>query len=261
MSFETLKFDLVEGTQVGVLTLSRPKALNALNSQVMAELGIFLSEVVEKDLRALIVTGEGEKSFVAGADIKEMADYSEKEAREMAERGHKVFKGFEALDFPVIAAVNGFALGGGLELALSCDFIIASESAKFGLPEVSLGLIPGYGGTQRLSRVIGLNNTRRLVFTGDMIKADEAQKIGLVSLCVAQDELMPMALKTAKTIASRGPKAVAYAKEVINMASHLHISEALDVETGYFAKTFETKDHSEGISAFIEKRAPQFKNQ
>lgn len=258
MSYQNLEY-VEEGT-VGILTLSRPKALNALNAELLDELGSVLDKVaVSQNLRVLIVTGAGEKAFVAGADIKEMANHSSDRAFAMAQKGQGIFQQLEDLKIPVIAAVNGFALGGGMELAMSCDFVIASERAKFGLPETSLGLIPGYGGTQRLWRHVGLANAKMITFTGDMFSASQMQTFGLVSETVVPEELMDRVLKIAKTIASRGPVAVSECKTVITRAQEVQQQEGLEMEAKAFANIFSTEDHNEGIAAFIEKRLPKFK--
>ena len=258
MNLETLKFEK-EG-DVGILTISRPQALNALNQQVLDEFAQFLSTVSEQGIRALIITGAG-KAFVAGADIKEMENHNEEEASEMSNKGQALFQRIEDLRIPVIAAVNGFALGGGLELALACDFIIASEKAKFGLPEVSLGLIPGYGGTQRLVRAIGKPLTRFITLTGDIYSAQQFLDWGLLVKVVSPEVLLEDCKKVASIMAQRGPVALTYAKRAINEGSEKPQFEAMKLECDLFAETFTTKDHTEGIKAFIEKRSPEFVGQ
>lgn len=247
---------------VWILTIQRPEALNALNAQVLNDMADALRQIGEIDFenaRALIITGHGEKAFVAGADIKEISELNEEQAFAFAQRGQSIFHELNHLKIPVIAAVNGFALGGGLELALGCDFIYASENAKFGLPEVSLGLIPGFGGTVRLARAVGIRKARELTYTGDMINAQEALSLGLVNKVVPQAELMNTVLKTVSTILSRGPVAIAAAKRSINQSYELDVDEAQKTEAKYFADLFATEDVHEGTRAFIEKRKPAFK--
>ena len=258
MTLETLVFEKQD--RVGILKLNRPKALNSLNRQVMGELEFFMKNLDNHHLRALILTGEG-KAFVAGADIKEMENYSESEALEVAQKGQSVFQLIEDCSCPTVAAVNGFALGGGLELAMSCDFIIASATARLGLPEVSLGLIPGYGGTQRLSRYVGQAVARRMVLTGDMYSPEQTLAWGLVTEVVPPDELMKVSLKVAQALVDRGPLALSLAKQSINKGYNLELSEGLKLEAQLFAKTFTTEDGREGLKAFIEKRKPEFKGQ
>ena len=259
MNFETLKFE--QRGFLGILKISREKAMNALNDQVIGELSEFTDQVVELDLRCLILTGEGPKSFVAGADIKEMQNMGIEDAKQLSIAGQNAFNKIEALPFPTIAAVNGFALGGGFELALSCDFIIASEKAKFGLPEVGLGLIPGYGGTQRLSRTIGLNHARRMTLSGEMFKASALYDYGAVSEVVAPEQLMERCEQIAGEICKKGPKALALCKESIRDGYQKNQEEGLAIEAEKFSQTFATQDRAEGVSAFIEKRAPEFSGQ
>lgn len=246
---------------IWVLTISRPESLNALNSHVlneMAEAIRFIGELDYEHARALIVTGAGSKAFVAGADIKEIAELG-KNAKEFATKGQSVFHELELLKIPVIAAVNGFALGGGCELALSCDYIYASENAKFGLPEVSLGLIPGFGGTVRLLKAVGPRRAKELTYTGDMITAHEALVMGLVNKVTTSDKLMDEAFVSVEKILSRAPVAVCKAKKSINESQDLNIDKALENEALLFADLFETSDVQEGTRAFIEKRKPIFK--
>lgn len=260
MTFETLLFEKKDG--IGVLKIHRPQALNALNSQVLGELNSFLDELDrDSQIKVLIITGSGEKSFVAGADIKELSSLSPQAARTFAERGQKTFRRFEILKIPVIGAINGFALGGGAELALSCDFLIASSQARFGLPEVSLGLLPGFGGTQRLARFVGLPMARELVFSGRQVKADEALRIGLVNSVVEPSALLSKAEEIAREIISRAPLAVQNAKSVINRGYDLGIDEGLLVEREAFSELFRTSDQREGTQAFLEKRPPHFKGE
>ncbi len=247
---------------VWLLTINRPESLNALNSTVLNEMGEALRQIGEmpyEDARALIITGAGEKAFVAGADIKEISALDEEKAMAFAQRGQSIFYELTLLKIPVIAAVNGFALGGGCELALGCDFIYASENAKFGLPEVSLGLIPGFGGTVRLARAVGQRRARELTYTGGMITAAEAQAMGLVNKVFPAGELMAGVMKTVEAILSKAPIAVGYAKRSINQGWDLDIEAAQKNEANIFADLFNTEDVKEGTSAFIEKRKAQFK--
>lgn len=243
---------------VSTLTVNRPDRMNALDAQVLDELGMAIREVADRaDTRCLLVTGEG-KAFVAGADIAAMREMPPEEARTFARRGHDVFDALEALRMPVIAVVNGFALGGGCELALSCDFIYASEKAKFGQPEVKLGIIPGFGGTQRLARRVGVGMARELVYSGIMIDAAEALRIGLANRVCAPDALLPAARETASTIAATGPLAVAAAKRVIRDGMDGSLREGNALEVAAFGDLFQSADAREGMGAFLEKRTPGF---
>ena len=247
---------------VSILTIDRPDKLNALNRAVVAEIASAADEVrTRRGVRCLIVTGAGDKSFVAGADIAEMRDMRLEQAREFARAGHMALDALEALPFPVIAAVNGFALGGGCELALACDFIYASAKAKFGQPEVKLGVIPGFGGTQRLLRRVGNARARELVLTGATITADEAQRIGLVNRVCAPEDLLRDARATASTIAQMGPLAVAEAKKVLRDGEDRLLRDANQLEIEGFAGCFETADQKEGMAAFLEKRAGAFRGE
>jgi len=250
-----------EENGIWTLTMNRPQALNALNRETILELEQclhFLQEKTFLEARTLIITGSGEKAFVAGADIKEMMTLEPEQAKSFAEKGQKVLRNLEMLRMPVIAAVNGFALGGGLELALSCDFIYAAENAKFGLPEVSLGLMPGFGGCVRLARVVGLNKAREMAMTGDMITASEALQVGLVQKVLSNTDLMPAVMKVASGLAARGPRAVASVKRVVLDGFDNTIDGALALESNSFSKLFQFNDSREGMSAFIEKRKAQF---
>lgn len=247
---------------VWVLTINRPEALNALNSTVLNEMGEALRQIGEmsyEDARALIITGSGEKAFVAGADIKEIHDLDEEKAMAFAQRGQSIFHELTLLKIPVIAAVNGFALGGGCELALGCDFIYASENAKFGLPEVSLGLIPGFGGTVRMARAIGQRRARELTYTGNIVTAQEALSVGLVNKVVPSSDLMATVMKTVEAILTKAPIAVGSAKISINQAWDLDVEAAQKNEAQIFAELFNSDDVKEGTGAFIEKRKPVFK--
>ena len=242
---------------VAVITFSRPEALNAINSEVFRELNSVLDDIEKnEEIKALILTGDG-KAFVAGADIAEMRDKTPDEAKLFSETGHNTFMRIEEFKVPVIAAVNGFALGGGLELALSCDFIIASEKAKFSAPEVNLGLIPGFNGTQRLQRAVGIAYAKYLIFTAEMIDAQEALRVGLVQKVVAPEELMPVVEKTAATIASKGPDAVKAAKRAVNYGSYYGFLKGAENEQTEFSKQF-NEQGKEGMTAFLEKRKPEW---
>lgn len=260
MGFENLKFKIIESDKtgkVGLLTLSRPEALNALNKQTIGELSQFFSTIGETTIRCLVVTGEG-KSFVAGADIKEMENYNRVQALEMAQTGQKLFTQIEDCPIPTIACVNGFALGGGLELAMSCDFMLASKKAKIGLPEVTLGLIPGYGGTQRLARYIGKGLAKRITLSGDLFSAQQAYDWGLIAELFEPEELLDGAIKIAGVIASRSPVAISLAKQSVRRGFDTDQQAGMNIEAELFSKIFTTKDCKEGISAFIEKRRPKF---
>ncbi|WP_158963542.1 enoyl-CoA hydratase/isomerase family protein [Myroides fluvii] len=257
MNFETLIYQQ-EG-YIGTLTINRPTALNALNATVLAELKSFAAQAKSKgDIRALIITGSGEKAFVAGADIKAMQSMTPEEATAFSYMAQEAFNAIEALPFAVIAAVNGFALGGGCELALSCDIILASEKAKFGLPEATLGLLPCFGGTQRLPRAIGLYKAKEMVFTGDFYSAAACEAMGFVNRVIAPEELLNQAQVMAQTIASRGPIAIAKAKDSMHTGFDLSLAEGLKQEGALFGTLFNTADQKEGIGAFVEKRTPEF---
>lgn len=246
---------------VWFLTLNRPEAMNALNTNLLNDLADafrHISEMKFEDVKGLVITGAGEKAFVAGADIKEMTDLNEELALQFAKRGQSIFHEINLLKIPVIAAVNGFALGGGLELALACDFIIASDNAKFGLPEVSLGLIPGFGGTVRLTRAVGIRRARELILSGEMINANQALSMGLVNQVVPQAELLTAVTKKMDIILTRSPIAVAAAKKSINQAFDLETEPGLENEAQIFSALFNSKDTKEGVKAFIEKRKPVF---
>lgn len=260
MKFSTLEFKR-EGT-VGILTINRPQALNALNTQVIHDLQTFLKLLhKEKNLRCLVLTGAGEKAFVAGADIKEMDELGAARAFAFSEEGQRTFQMIEDLKIPTIAAVNGFALGGGLELAMACDFIVAAKTAKLGLPEVSLGLIPGYGGTQRLARYCGKGIARLVAFTADMFSAEQFAAWGLVALVVEPADLIPTVMKMAMTISKRSPRAVGFAKQAINCGFDMTQIEGMKIEAQYFQEAFGSVDKKEGVRAFIEKRSPVFANE
>lgn len=237
-----------------ILTINRPEALNALNSQVLAELSEAINAIDQEVTRCLIITGAGKKSFVAGADIAEMANLTKRAGEKFGREGSTVFRSIARLPIPVIAAVNGFALGGGCELALACDIRLASENAKFGQPEVTLGITPGFGGTQRLARVIGTGKAKEMLFTGGTIDAKEAHRLLLVNDIYPIDELMPAAEKLAETIAHNAPIAVQNTKCAVNEGKQVDIDSALTIEAHYFGDCFETADQVEGMSAFLERR-------
>ena len=258
MEYNYLKINKLEN--VCVATISAPKSLNALNSNVLNELGMFLDNL-EPDVKVLIITGDGEKSFVAGADISEMAGLNEAEGFAFGKRGADVFRKIETLPIPVIAAVNGFALGGGCELAMACDIRIASINAKFGQPEVGLGIIPGFSGTYRLAKLVGMGYAKQMIFTGKPIRADEALRIGLVNAVYEQAELMDNAMAIANSIVANAPIAVRFAKQCINEEYDLGADEAIAYENKMFGKCFSTKDQKEGMSAFLNKQKATLRNE
>lgn len=240
--------------QVGVITINRPKALNALNSGVLTELNEALDAVDLENTRCLILTGAGEKSFVAGADIGEMSTLTKAEGEAFGKKGNDVFRKLEVFPIPVIAAINGFALGGGCEIAMSCDIRICSENAVFGQPEVGLGITPGFGGTQRLARIVGVGKAKEMIYGGRNIKADEAYRIGLVNNVYTLEELMPAAEKLASTIAKNAPIAVRNCKKAINDGLQTDMDQAIVIEEKLFGDCFESYDQKEGMTAFLEKR-------
>lgn len=246
---------------LAIVTINRPKALNALNSETLKDLDVVLEDL-EKDsnIYSVILTGSGEKAFVAGADISEMKDLSEEEGKNFGLLGNRVFRRLEKLDKPVIAAISGFALGGGCELAMACDIRIASEKARFAQPEAGLGITPGFGGTQRLPRLVGEGKAKELIYTCAMIKADEALRIGLVNKVVPLESLMDEAKAMANAIMVNAPIAVKLCKDAINRGMQVDIDQAIEVEAEDFGKCFATEDQTEGMTAFIEKRAKNFSN-
>lgn len=243
----------VEG-QIGIITINRPKALNALNSTVLEELDQTLNAVDQEAIRCLILTGAGEKSFVAGADIGEMSTLTKAEGEAFGKKGNDVFRKLETFPIPVIAAVNGFALGGGCEISMSCDIRICSENAVFGQPEVGLGITPGFGGTQRLARIVGTGKAKEMIYGARNIKAEEAYRIGLVNNVYPAEELMPAAKKLASTIARNAPIAVRNCKRAINEGIQVDMDQAIVIEEKLFGSCFETCDQKEGMNAFLEKR-------
>jgi enoyl-CoA hydratase len=257
MAHDNIKYE-TDGF-IAVITVAREPQLNALNRHTLNEIGWALREADgDARLRAVILTGAGPKAFVAGADIAEMQEQNATEARSFAQAGRTVGDILEAMQKPVIAAVNGFALGGGCELALACDFIYASDKAKFGQPEVNLGVIPGFGGTQRLPRRVGLARAMELVLTGEVIGADEALRIGLVNKVVPAEQLMAEAKKCAEKIAAKGPLAIAYARRAMRKSQELSLPAGNDLEGELFALLFATADQKEGMKAFLAKRPAKF---
>ena len=243
---------------IGIIKLNRPESLNALNIETLGEIRDAVTSLNNDDeVKVLIFTGEG-KGFIAGADIKQMKDMNEDEAREFSSLGQKTFDIIENLDKPVIAAVNGFALGGGSELAIACDIRIASEYAKFGQPEVNLGIIPGFGGTQRLSRLVGKGIAKELIFSGDIIDAPTALRIGLVNRVVPAEKLMDESIALAQQIASKGPAAILIAKSVINRGLETNLKNGLDIERDGFVQCVASGEAKEGMEAFVEKRKPNW---
>ena len=256
MSWKNITFNQKEA--IAIVTLNRPKVLNALNTETLNELHeIFTQLDSDTGVRVIIITGSG-KAFIAGADISEMNTYSPEEARAFSQLGHKTMDAIQNSGKPVIAAINGFTLGGGLELALSCDILIASEKAVLGLPEVNLGLIQGFGGTQRLPRLIGKARAKELIFTGEALKAQKACEIGLVNRVVPQEELLPEAEKVAQLISAKGPVALTLAKRAIESGYDVPLSEGCKKEIDAFVESFSSQDRDEGIKAFLEKRKPVF---
>jgi enoyl-CoA hydratase len=238
----------------GVVTINNPKQLNALNSHVLDDLNAALDQINVDTVRCVIVTGSGEKAFVAGADITEMKDLDQAGGTAFGKKGNDIFRRIETFPIPFIAAVNGFALGGGNELALACDFRICSDNAVFGQPEAGLGITPGFGGTQRLARAVGPGYAKQMIYTARNIKADEALRIGLVNAVVPQAELMPLAEKLAGQIAKNAPIAVRQCKKAINEGLELKMDDAVALEEKLFGECFATADQKEGMTAFVEKR-------
>ena len=240
---------------VAIATVNRPQALNALNSEVLTDLDELVEQVTaDKDIYALVLTGAGEKAFVAGADIGEMSGLTKEGGVAFGKHGNDVFRKLETLPIPTIAAVNGFALGGGCELSMSCDIRICSENAVFGQPEAGLGITPGFGGTQRLARLVGAGMAKQMIYTAKNIKADEALRIGLVNAVYPAEELMEQAEKMAETIAKNAPIAVRACKKAINDGLQVDMDQAVVVEEKLFGSCFETADQKEGMGAFLEKR-------
>lgn len=259
---EKLKNVVLEKSgNLAFITINRPKALNALNSETLKELDLAIANIEnDNNVYCVILTGAGEKSFVAGADISEMKDLDSKAAEEFGLLGNKVFRRLENLNKPVIAAISGFALGGGCELAMACDIRIASEKARFAQPEAGLGITPGFGGTQRLPRIVGLGKAKELIYTCAMINAEEALRIGLVNKVVPLESLMEEAKSMAATICANAPIAVKLCKDAINRGMQVDIDKAIEIEAQDFGKCFDSDDQLEGMTAFLERRAKNFKN-
>ena len=242
---------------VAVLTIDRPKALNALNPDVLADLKAAFEGIDQNAVRCVVLTGAGEKSFVAGADIGSMSTMTKAEGEAFGKLGNDIFLMIESFPLPVIAAVNGFALGGGCELAMSCDIRICSDNAMFGQPEVGLGITPGFGGTQRLPRIVGLGMAKQLLYTARNIDANEALRIGLVNAVVPQAELMDTAVKMANTIAKNAPIAVRACKKAVNEGIQVSIDKAVEIEEKLFGDCFETHDQVEGMACFLSREKPK----
>ncbi|MBO8158079.1 enoyl-CoA hydratase-related protein [Thermosyntropha sp.] len=258
MSYRYVKIERENYT--GILWVSRPEVLNALNTEVLMEIGKAIDELGrDEGVRAIIVTGVGDKAFVAGADIREMQSLNAVQGRSFGKTGQEVFRKIEELEKPVIAAINGFALGGGCELAMAADIRLASDKAKFGQPEVTLGIIPGFGGTQRLSRLIGKGRAMELILTGSMISAEEAYRIGLVNYVYPANELLKEAKKMAEKITSNAPLAVKFAKSAINKGGQTDIDTGMSIEADLFGLCFATEDQKSGMKAFINKEKVEFK--
>jgi len=256
MSYELLTFQVAD--RIATITVNRPDKLNALNDALMAELGVAMNEAVERtDVGAVLLTGAG-RAFVAGADIGELVDQTAVEGKARAERGQRTFRQFETSPKPTVAAVNGFALGGGCELAMACHIRIASEKAKFGQPEVKLGIVPGYGGSQRLPRLVGKGRALELLLTGDMIDAAEAYRIGLVNRVVSAESLIETSRAMLTTMLTQGPLAIAGCIEAVDRGLDMGLDDAIALEASYFGLLSATADKAEGMRAFIEKRAATF---
>jgi enoyl-CoA hydratase len=258
MAYENILYEVKGG--IATITFNRPKALNALNSALLSEFSQALDDIAaDENIRVLILTGAGDKSFVAGADISELATFNSLKAKAFAAKGHDIIDKLQQLPIAVIAAVNGFALGGGTEISIACDFIYASENAKFGQPEINLGVIPGFGGTQRLPRLIGTNMAKELIFTGRMISAAEALQLGLANKVVPQDELMDEVLKVAGAIASKGKASLRAAKQAVDRGMNVDLATGCKIEVDAFALCYASPDATEGTSAFLAKRKAEFK--
>ena len=258
MEYKNIIFQIED--QIATITFNRPEVLNALNEASLKEFSHAVDNVAaDEDIRVLILTGAGDKSFVAGADIKEFLKFNALKAKLFSEMGHGIVNKLQELPIPVIGAVNGFALGGGCEVVIACDFIYASENAMFGLPEINLGIIPGFGGTQRLPRLIGKNRAKEMIFTGKMISAAEAQAMGLVNKVCAQDQLMTEVLNIAKVMVSKGKVSLRAAKQVINTGMDVDLKTGCRIEIDAFAICLASPDAKEGTLAFLEKRAADFK--
>ncbi len=258
MNYENILFEFHDG--IGVLTFNRPKVLNALNPSTLDEVADVIGRAAREDaMRVLILTGAGDKAFVAGADINMFPGFNPLSARFFSEKGHRIFFEIEQLPKPVIACVNGLALGGGLEIAMSCDFIYASDRAKFGQPEVNLGIMPGFGGTQRLSRLVGRAKAKEICMTGEMIDAQQAKDLGLVARVFPADQLFDETMKVARTLSSKSMSVLRTIKKVIDSGADVDLRTGCALEAEAFGVCFGSEDMREGVAAFLEKRKPQFK--
>ncbi len=258
MAYETITVEVEEG--IATITFNRPKVLNALNSDLLQEFSQALAEIeADESIRVLVLTGAGEKAFVAGADIKELSTLNALSGKSFSQKGHGIIHKLQQLPIPVIAAVNGFALGGGTEIALACDFIYASEKATFGQPEINLGLIPGFGGTQRMPRLVGPNIAKEYIFTGNMIPAKEAYRFGLVNKLCSPETLLEEVYAIAKTMTKKGKVALRAAKQAINEGVNVDLSTGCHIEVDAFSVCMASEDAKEGTAAFVEKRQPDFK--
>ncbi len=259
MTFDNLILTKEDG--IGILSINRPEVSNALNSKLLDELNQAIQQITQDpEIKVCILTGEG-KAFVAGADIREMANLSPLQGREFAHKGNQIFSALEEMEKPVIAAINGYALGGGCELALACDFRLASEKAKLGQPEVGLGITPGFGGTQRLARAIGPARAKELIYTGKIITSQEALALGLVNHVYPAESLLEEAKKMAKEIANKAPYAVSLCKKAINQGLEIDLKRGLELEADLFGLCFATQDQKEGMRAFLEKRKADFQGE
>jgi enoyl-CoA hydratase len=260
MDYKNLIVEVNDG--IGTVKINRPKALNALNSETLLEITDAAKRLdTDSSVRVVIITGEGDKAFIAGADIVEMKDLTALEGMAFSQRGHDAFAILENMKKPVIAAVNGYALGGGFEVALACDIIYASEKAKVGFPETTLGIFPGFGGTQRAAKLVGLAKAKELIFTGRTISAQEAYDMGFINKVVPHDQVMNEAMALAGKIKSNGPFSIGLAKQLINRSLYMSTNDALMLEAKDFGLCFATKDQKEGMTAFVEKRKATFKGE
>lgn len=259
MVYNNIKVEKKDG--IGTIKINRPDALNALNKDILHELSVAVDELEkDKNVKVAVLTGEG-KAFIAGADIKQMKDMSSLEAKEFAEIGHNLLMKIENSRLPFIASVNGYALGGGCEVMMACDICIASAGAKIGQPEINLGIHPGFGGTQRLPRLVGRAKAKELILTGDNLGAEEALRIGLVNKVVEDDKLAEETEKLAQKIASKSSVQTAFIKSLVNKGADIDLHSACSLEISYFSSSFSTKDQKEGMAAFLEKRKPEFKGE
>lgn len=257
MDYQNLLFEMRDS--IGLITLNRPKALNALNTALLTELGLLLDEIAKNDeIKAVVITGSGDKAFAAGADIAEMQPMTAMQGRKFSENGMNAITKLETIPQPTIAAIHGFALGGGCEVTLACDIRVASTKAKFGQPEVNLGVTPGFGATQRLPRLVGAGIAKELLLTGDIIGAERAHAIGLVNHVVEPEQLLDKAFEIANKIAGKGQLSVRMTKQGVNEGMNMDVDRGLQYETELFALSFSTEDQKEGMAAFLDKRAAEF---